>query len=89
MVAPAEGYQVDKILVWKDRCHWEPGLYIPLNIRLQVTRHFHNDPEACHLGAEEMFWDIGKDFVWTGLRAVSYTHLDVYKRQILLYVIYQ
>ena len=32
---------------------------------------------------ENGFWTYPLDAVWAGLQAVSYTHLDVYKRQIL------
>ena len=52
------------IHIWKDRRYWEPGLYIPSNIYLEIVRHFHSDPEASHPGAEEMFRAIAKDFVW-------------------------
>ena len=28
--------------------------------------------------------ELKKGFTWTGILAVSYTHLDVYKRQLLM-----
>lgn len=65
--ARAKRYRVDDGLVWKDRCHKSPGLYVPPSVRREVIKHFHDSPEAGHPGAEETFRAIGKDYVWTGL----------------------
>ena len=54
-------------LAWKGRRRREPGLYVPPNLRMQVIRHFHDDPETSQLEAEETFRDIVKDYVLTGL----------------------
>ena len=61
--AATDNCWVDNGLVWKDRCHHELGLRVLPDIRMEIIRQLHDDPDAGHLRTEEMFQAIGKAFV--------------------------
>ena len=57
-------------------------LIVPRSKVQSVLKEMHDGKSGGHLGVNKTLDKIRKRFYWLHLRPVSYTHLDVYKRQV-------